>query len=296
MIVAYYSLADKELNRQQEAVEAYASSHSAKIAAQYVEKWDRKHPWTKLSQAIERARTTGSLLVIAKLGRLEFNLAVTRLLAESGVQFLCLDKPNISPSSIEESMERAWAKSQETSRRKHETFTALRAKGVKLASARPDHWKGREHLRDPKKAARASAISRTERARQAYAYLVPKMQQIRSEVVARAAEMRELAEAAAKQVKGRMAARIDAARARVKEGLPGAQKVLNNLVETRRKAMKEARKPYSYPIFEKIAEQLNALGHETTIGTPFNGPTVCRILQRAEKKPCNAKKQTGACD
>lgn len=156
MIVAYYSLADKELNRQQEAVEAYASSHSAKIAAQYVEKWDRKHPWTKLSQAIERARTTGSLLVIAKLGRLEFNLAVTRLLAESGVQFLCLDKPNISPSSIEESMERAWAKSQETSRRKHETFTALRAKGVKLASARPDHWKGREHLRDPKKAARAA--------------------------------------------------------------------------------------------------------------------------------------------
>jgi hypothetical protein len=283
-IVAYYSLADKELDSQQEAVEAYALSHSAKIAAQYVEKWNRKQPWTKLSQAIERAKTTDSLLVIAKLGRLEFNVAVTRLLAESGVQFLCLDKLNISPSSIEETTESAWAKSQETSRRKCETFTALRAKGVKLASARPDHWKGREHLRDPQKAAKASAVSRTERANQAYSYLVPKMQQIRSEVVAKAAEMQELAEAAAKQVKGQMAAKIDAAKAKVKKGLPGAQKALDNLIEERREAMKKARKPYSYPIFEKIAEQLNALGHETTIGTPFNGPTVCRILQRAEKK------------
>jgi hypothetical protein len=282
-IIAYYTLADVELDGQKPAVEAYAAAHNAKIAAQYVEKWHRKHPWTKLTEAIERAKATDSLLVIAKLGRLEFNVAVSELLTQSGLQFVCLDKPGITPSSIKEVMERAWDKSKETSRRKRVTFTAMRKKGVKLASARPDHWKGREHLRDPMKAAKASAISRTERANQAYSYLVPQMQEIRAEVVAKAAEMQELAEAAAKQVKGRMADKIDAAKQKVKKGLPGAQKALDKLITERRAAAKEARKPYSYPIFETIAERLNALGHVTTIGTPFNGPTVCRILQRAER-------------
>ena len=33
--------------------------------------------------------------------------------------------------------------------------------------------------------------------------------------------------------------------------------------------------------FDQLAEWLNENGHRTTIGTPFNGPTVCRILQRS---------------
>ena len=282
-IIAYYSQADQELNGQKPAVQEYAASHKAKIVAQYVEKWNRKRPWTKLAEAVKRAEATDSLLVIAKLGRLEFNVAVTKLLTQSGVDFVCLDKSHVTPSSIQGIMESAWSKSQETSRRKRNTFTTLRANGVKLASARPDHWKGREHLRDPQKAAKASAVARTERANQAYAYLVPKMQQIRAEVEAKAVEMREMAEAAAKEVKGRMADKIAAARAKVKQGVPGAQKKLDKLLAERRSAAKEARKPYSYPIYQSIADRLNDLGHVTTIGTPFNGPTVCRILQRAEK-------------
>jgi DNA invertase Pin-like site-specific DNA recombinase len=33
--------------------------------------------------------------------------------------------------------------------------------------------------------------------------------------------------------------------------------------------------------YEEIAEKLNEAGHRTTIGTPFNGPTVYRIMHRA---------------
>lgn len=32
--------------------------------------------------------------------------------------------------------------------------------------------------------------------------------------------------------------------------------------------------------YDQIAAELNEAGHRTTLGTPFNGPTVCRILQR----------------
>ena len=34
--------------------------------------------------------------------------------------------------------------------------------------------------------------------------------------------------------------------------------------------------------FEQVADLLNKAGHRTIIGTPFNGPTVCRILQRSK--------------
>jgi len=32
---------------------------------------------------------------------------------------------------------------------------------------------------------------------------------------------------------------------------------------------------------DRVAQLLNESGHRTIIGTPFNGPTVCRILQRS---------------
>ena len=34
--------------------------------------------------------------------------------------------------------------------------------------------------------------------------------------------------------------------------------------------------------FDQVANLLNEKGHRTIIGTPFNGPTVCRILQRSK--------------
>ena len=135
-IIAYYTLADQELNGQKPAVQEYAASHNAKIAAQYVEKWNRKQPWTKLSQAVKRAKATDSLLVIAKLGRLEFNVAVTELLTRSGVQFVCLDKPSITPSSIKEAMASAWDKSQETSRRKRRQLVVDEESGQVIARHR----------------------------------------------------------------------------------------------------------------------------------------------------------------
>jgi hypothetical protein len=279
-IIAYYTLVDKKLKGQREAVAAFSSANRAKIIASYIERRARKYSWAKLTQAIEHSTKTGSLLVIAKLGRLEFNVAVTQLLQSSQVNFVCLDKPHITRDSIHMAVPIAWDRVQRASQRKRDTFGKLKAKGVKLASARPDHWKGREHLRDWNKAAKASAKARTERAKEAYEFLIPKMQELRAELKLKSAEMQEMADAAAKGVREQMAQKIEAANAK------GDEKALAKLIEARRQAMKEARKPYSYRIYWKIAERLNEMGYQTTVGMPFNGPTVCRILQRAEgRKP-----------
>ncbi len=179
-IIAYYSLVDKKVEDQRLAVEAFSSANEAKIIASYIERRARKYSWAKLTQAIEHSTKTGSLLVIAKLGRLEYNVAVTQLLQSSQANFVCLDKPHITRDSIHMAAEIAWDKVQRASQRKRDTFGKLKAQGVKFASARPDHWKGREYLRGAKKGAKASAKARTERAKQAYEYLIPKIQEYRA--------------------------------------------------------------------------------------------------------------------
>jgi hypothetical protein len=279
-IIAYYSLVDKALEDQKEAAEAFASANGAKIVANYTERRARKYTWLKLSEAIEHAKASGGLLVIAKLGRLEFNVAVTQLLQSSQVDFACLDKPHVTRDTIHIAAEVARDKEQRASQRKRDTFGKLKVQGMKFASARPDHWEGREHLRGWKKGAQSSGRARTERANQTYAFLIPKMQEILADVKIKAAEMQDLSDAAARDVKQRMAPKIAAAKAK------GDAKLLQKLIEVYRKAKKAARKPYSYRIYWKVAERLNEMGHQTTWGTPFNGPTVCRILQRAEgRKP-----------
>jgi len=46
---------------------------------------------------------------------------------------------------------------------------------VKLGSARPDHWKGREHLRGTKLAIAAAARKKREKTKNTYAFLMPEI-------------------------------------------------------------------------------------------------------------------------
>ena len=60
---------------------------------------------------------------------------------------------------------------------------ATKARGVRLGSARPDHWQGREHLRakGQVKATRAAGDRRSEKAREAYEFLVPAIRERREQ-------------------------------------------------------------------------------------------------------------------
>jgi DNA invertase Pin-like site-specific DNA recombinase len=54
-------------------------------------------------------------------------------------------------------------------------LAAAAARGVKLGSARPGHWKGREHQRGTKLAIAAAARKKKERTRNNYAFLMPEI-------------------------------------------------------------------------------------------------------------------------
>lgn len=72
-------------------------------------------------------------------------------------------------------------KNMTTSQLTKDGLAAAKARGVKLGSARPGHWEGREHLRGWKEGAKVSAETRTQRARDAYAPLVPQIRELRDE-------------------------------------------------------------------------------------------------------------------
>ena len=49
------------------------------------------------------------------------------------------------------------------------------ARGMKLGCARPDHWKGREHLRGTKLAIAAAARKKREKVKNIYAWMMPEI-------------------------------------------------------------------------------------------------------------------------
>jgi len=304
-IVAYYRIAAKKegkrtkrltreeviilgLEIQRRQVSKFAAETSAPIIAEYIEvetpAAKRQRP--KLAEAIARARRSQATLVIATLGRLSRNVRFLSTLMDSGVEFACCDNRKVDKSTIHIMAAVAEAEADAISKRTRETLAILKREGVKFGSARPDAWKGKEHLRGWRQGARASAKARTEYAQQAYEFLVPKMRELVAEATAKAEAMSAQAVEAARKVREEWEPRIAEAKARVRKRLPGAEKALRELVGAMREAQRKAREQFSYPIYPKVAERLNEAGHFTTAGMPFNGPTVYRILQRAEgRKP-----------
>ena len=57
----------------------------------------------------------------------------------------------------------------------------VKKEGVKLGSARPGHWEGREHLRGTRKAIKQSTKLRQERTEAAYRFIMPALQKMRLE-------------------------------------------------------------------------------------------------------------------
>jgi len=107
-----------------------------------------------------------AVLVIGKQDRLARNVAFVSNLMEAGIEFMCADRPQQRKL---ETHFRAIIDEEEADRISERTKRAMavaKEKGVKLGSARPGHWKGREHRRGYKQANAASSLARTERAKE----------------------------------------------------------------------------------------------------------------------------------
>ena len=129
-----------------------------RIIAEYTDKETKlRGHRPELAKAIDHAIRSEATLVICHLGRLARNVPVTRMLLESQVDFVCLDNQEINRRSIHIIANVAEEETRKVSDRSKSALAAAKARGVKLGSADPRLWKGREHLRGTKKAIAAAA-------------------------------------------------------------------------------------------------------------------------------------------
>lgn len=186
-IVAYYRVSTKKqgesglgLEAQQDSVKQFARENRAKIEAEYTEiESGRQTDRIEFHQAIAHARLIKGTLVVAKLDRLSRNAAFTMQLMESGVDFVCCDNPFANRLTIQILAAVAENESRAVSTRTKQALAVAKKNGKKLGSARPDHWKGREHKRGWKKATKQAAIARSQKAKRDYALIEPQMREWR---------------------------------------------------------------------------------------------------------------------
>ena len=187
-IVAYYRVSTRKqgqsglgLDAQRMAVTDYAEERGGEIVAEYTEvETGKRADRPTLEEALGHTKLSGATLVIAKLDRLARNVRFTAELMESGVDFVACDNPNANKLTIQILAAVAEDEARRISERTTKALEAAKVRGVKLGSARPGHWKGREHLRGWAKATKVAAERRVRRAKEAYDFLLPTICEMRA--------------------------------------------------------------------------------------------------------------------
>jgi DNA invertase Pin-like site-specific DNA recombinase len=189
-VIAYYRVSTKQqgdsglgLDAQKAAVEAYARQTGARILGSYREVESGKlAERPELGKALAHARRSKATLVVAKLDRLARNVAFLSALMRSGVDFIACDNPHANRLTIHILAAVAEDEAERISARTKAALAAAKARGAKLGSARPGHWKGREAARlaglARGRAVAAKVVSR--HAAEAYADLAPTMKEWRT--------------------------------------------------------------------------------------------------------------------
>src|SRR6516162_1094134 len=166
------------LQAQKAAVEAYAASVGARIAALYVEVESGKvADRPELRKALAHARRNKAVLCVAKLGRLRRNLAFLAAIMDSGCEFAAADMPAANRFMLHVMAAVAEHEAKAISDRTKAALAAAKARGTLLGSARPGHWKGREEARlaGLRKARTVAAKVNRQKAAEAYTDLLPTM-------------------------------------------------------------------------------------------------------------------------
>jgi DNA invertase Pin-like site-specific DNA recombinase len=189
--VAYYRVSTRKqgvsglgLEAQEAAVKDYARRIGAEELCAYMEvESGKRSDRPELQKAIAHAKRSRAQLVVAKLDRLARNVAFTSKLMESGADFVACDNPHANRLTIHILAAVAEDEAKRISERTKAALAAAKARGTKLGSARPDHWKGREDKRlAALKRARQSAKQTVSKAAQnAYTDLIPLLKEMRSQ-------------------------------------------------------------------------------------------------------------------
>ena len=99
-----YSDTRAQLEEQKTEIARHVSYNHGRIAGEYLageyteEDVSWRSTWPKLAEAIALTKQVQGTLIIAKVDRLVHNAAFTRMLLESGVNFVCCDNHDIHRS------------------------------------------------------------------------------------------------------------------------------------------------------------------------------------------------------
>ena len=141
--IAYYRVSTAKqgasglgLEAQRASVEAYAAAHGMQIAGEFteVETGTRKRKRVEVYRAIAEAKRLGCTLLIAKLDRLARNVHFISGLMESGVPFVAVDMPAVTPLTLHVLAAVAEAEAQMISARTKAALQIVKSRGVKLGT------------------------------------------------------------------------------------------------------------------------------------------------------------------
>ena len=171
------------IEAQREAVEKFSRENNGVLVGFYVEiETGRNNNRPELSNALAHAKRTKSKLVVAKLNRLSRNAAFLLNLRDSGLPLVFCDMPGANELTVGIMAVVAEEERKLISKRTKDALQAAKNRGVKLGSARPGHWKGREKLRKAGAVAGGKAAGESHRktALESYTDLVPIISKLRS--------------------------------------------------------------------------------------------------------------------
>jgi len=189
--VAYYRVSTRQqgvsglgLDSQVQQVNKHIDSVQGKLLQSFTEvESGRLEDRPELAKALQHAKRTRSILIVAKLDRLTRNVLFMAKLLESGLEFIACDNPNANRVTVHILSALAEHESKMTSERTKAALAQAKKRGVLLGSARPGHWSGRENIRlaAQKTATVRSALKAKAEREEVINDLLPLVEQLRSE-------------------------------------------------------------------------------------------------------------------
>lgn len=165
------------IDAQKMAIETYRKSSGLELVAEYleVETGTKRGLGNRpeLAAAIDHAKRSKAILVIAKLDRLSRNVAFISNLLESGVEFVACDNPSANRMTVHILAAVAENEARLISERTKAALAAAKARGTKLGTnnlTRAGALKG----------AASSSVSRSKAKVEAYSYVRPRIALMRS--------------------------------------------------------------------------------------------------------------------
>ena len=164
------------IEAQQHAIRQHIESIGGILVSEFVEVAsgdDDDRP--KLSAALKLAKRTGATIIVAKLDRLSRVVAKIAGLIRQGTELRVVECANASTLELHIRAVIAEEERRKIGERTRDALGAAKRRGVRLGSARPGHWKGREDRRalGQARATSAAAAARRDMRAETYALALP---------------------------------------------------------------------------------------------------------------------------